>query len=549
VTRGARLAFLCAALAAGTSLLAQSPSASYSVSGTVVSATTGTPLDRAEVTLSTTGPDESQVADIFAAQDGSFRFDHLPQGTYSLQGSRRGYIMAGYQEHDGFFTGIVTGPGLDTSNLRLALWPTAVIFGTITDSSGEPVSGAQVHLFRKDQRSGEERIVNTQTEFTDDLGTYEFSRVRAGTFYLSVSAAPWYAIHPGPKTDDTGTPLPPDQQPPSPLDVAYSTTFYESATDSDSATPLTVKAGDHVEADFSLHAVPSVHIQIRMPSTDENRGIQMPQLMQDVFGNDEYQNASPFMTTTNSGTTVIDFSGIAPGHYFLRQWGPQGGGSHTAMLDLTSNQSVDFSSLATAGGADLTGRIAMASGEKLPARTVVTLIPTESGRGGQGQPLAEDGSFTLHALTPGEYDVQVGSRDAPISIVQMMATGAAVQGNRITIANQPVLLAATLARGATTVNGFARQSGRPASGVMIFLVPRNPALRDLYRRDQSNTDGSFTLNRVVPGDYTLVAIENGWTLEWARPEVMAPYLARGTRVQVTGARTLDLPAPIEAQPR
>jgi hypothetical protein len=74
-------------------------------------------------------------------------------------------------------------------------------------------------------------------------------------------------------------------------------------------------------------------------------------------------------------------------------------------------------------------------------------------------------------------------------------------------------------------------------------------LHDLYRRDQTNTDGSFRLDRVVPGDYTLVAIDNGWTLEWARPEVMAPYLARGARVRVPGQRTLELSVPVEVQPR
>jgi hypothetical protein len=131
----------------------------------------------------------------------------------------------------------------------------------------------------------------------------------------------------------------------------------------------------------------------------------------------------------------------------------------------------------------------------------------------------------------------------------MLASGAEAQGNRITVAGQPVLLAATLARGATTVTGYARQNNKRTGGVMILLVPRNPALHDLYRRDQTNTDGSFRLDRVVPGDYTLVAIDDGWTLEWARPEVMAPYLARGVHVRVASQRTIELPAPVEVQPR
>jgi hypothetical protein len=37
---------------------------------------------------------------------------------------------------------------------------------------------------------------------------------------------------------------------------------------------------------------------------------------------------------------------------------------------------------------------------------------------------------------------------------------------------------------------------------------------------------------VVPGNYTLLAIENGWDLQWLKPEVLKPYLARGEAVQV-----------------
>jgi len=523
--------------------------ASFSIAGTVVSATTGTPLDRAEITLFTSGTNGSQVADTLASEDGSFRFDHLQAGRYRLQGYRRGYIVAGYQEHEGYATGIVVGPHLDTSRLHLTLYPTAVIGGTVTSDTGEPIAGAQVRLFRQDQRSGEERVIGTQTEITDDNGTYEFSRVRAGTFYIAVSSSPWYAFHPRPATDESGDPLPPDQQPRSPLDVAYPTTYYPNGTDSDSATPITVNPGDHVEADFSLHAVPAIHIQIRLQPPSEGRGIPMPQLMQQVFNSDEYQPTNEFTVGTQGGGMVADLSGIAPGRYVLRQFGEPGEGNRSASVDLTTDQSLDFASNATAG-VEVSGKLAMASGGKFPGRARVSLVPAEGGQNREGERVAEDGTFALHSVPPGRYDVEVAAPDARLAVQQMMATGAEVSGNRLTIAGQPVTLAAILARGTTTINGYAKQNSKGLGGVMILLVPRSPhAGTDLYRRDQTNTDGSFTLNRVIPGDYTLVAIESGWTLEWARPEVMAPYLARGVRVTVTGQREMQLPAAVEVQPR
>ncbi len=67
---------------------------------------------------------------------------------------------------------------------------------------------------------------------------------------------------------------------------------------------------------------------------------------------------------------------------------------------------------------------------------------------------------------------------------------------------------------------------------MVVLVPKRAGDRGFYRRDQSDSDGSFVLRGVAPGEYTVVAIENGWDLEWARPEVMARYLAGGVTVEV-----------------
>jgi len=36
----------------------------------------------------------------------------------------------------------------------------------------------------------------------------------------------------------------------------------------------------------------------------------------------------------------------------------------------------------------------------------------------------------------------------------------------------------------------------------------------------------------VPGRYTLMAIEDGWDLEWADPSVLQKYIAGGESVQI-----------------
>jgi len=523
--------------------------AAYTIAGMVVSASGGTPLDRAEVSLTTPGPRGSPIAQTITSENGGFRFDRLQAGKYRLEVSRRGYITSAYQDHDGFATAIVTGPDLDTSGLRFELKPSAIIGGTVTDDAGEPVGGAQVRLFRREARTGESHIIGAGTDITDDTGVYEFARLRAGTYFIAVTTSPWYAFHPGAKTDDNGNPLPPDQQPRSPLDVAYPTTYYPNALDSDSAAPLTLNAGDHVQADFSLHAVPAIHVQVRVPTGGEGRGTPMPMLMQQIFSSEQNQQIGGMFSTVKNDVMTVDLGGVAPGHYVLRQFGQGGETPRTAGVDLTSDATVDFNAVAgLSGGVDVSGKLAMVAG-KLPERVTVQLTATGRDANIPGVRAGADGTFEFHSVAPGTYDLQVRATGSSLSVTQLAVSGGESQGNRITVAAEPVLIAASIASGSTTVTGYAKLDGKGVGGVMIVLVPRDPASHDLYRRDQSDTDGSFTLNRVVPGSYTLVAIQDGWTLEWARPEAIAPYLARGVRIQTSGQKTLEVPNAVEVQPR
>ena len=66
----------------------------------------------------------------------------------------------------------------------------------------------------------------------------------------------------------------------------------------------------------------------------------------------------------------------------------------------------------------------------------------------------------------------------------------------------------------------------------MLLVPQEfEQGSELFRRDQSDSDGTFTLI-AVPGRYTLVAIENGWDQEWANPAVLKTWLKSGEAVDV-----------------
>jgi hypothetical protein len=118
------------------------------------------------------------------------------------------------------------------------------------------------------------------------------------------------------------------------------------------------------------------------------------------------------------------------------------------------------------------------------------------------------------------------------------------------VGSEPIELMATVSDANATVNGVVKREGVPKAGVFVVLVPNDPkSERGNWQPNQSDSDGSFNFFHVAPGEYTVAAIEDGWTLDWSRPEVIAPYLARGVKVIVAkSAREANLNAAVEAQP-
>src|SRR5215475_10499688 len=109
----------------------------YRVSGTVVDATTGAPLSEAQVTI--TARDTQDAEGMLSDENGRFAFEDVPPGKYVLSAKRKGYLEQLYKQHQQFSTAIITGPGLNTENLRFVLRPGASISGVVIDEAGEPV--------------------------------------------------------------------------------------------------------------------------------------------------------------------------------------------------------------------------------------------------------------------------------------------------------------------------------------------------------------------------------------------------------------------------
>ncbi len=501
--------------------LVHAQSINYRIAGAIVNAADGSPVPHATVAVLSVA-DSHAVATAQSGPDGRFAFDHLPAAKYHLTASKRGFKLSFYDEHGDYSTSIVTGSrnpsNVDPADLVFRLAPGAVLRGVVTDDGGDPVERARVQLYRKPENGKAGAPEEAGVQFTDDAGGYEFSGLAAGTYFLAVTAEPWYAVRPAAKDQQTG---------PSALDTAYPVTYYDSTTDEASAAPIVLATGDRMQADISLHAVPALRIQI--PANADGKPVPLHRL---VFG---------------QAMDMEDQAGLAPGRYELTQGDPP----RVAVVDLPLGGQIDSSAGTPAVPVAVT--LQQVPGVTLPGNILLTLKPVDTDSGQiEQQAEINRGRFHFPAVPPGAWELHAEGPDVPLPIVALAVNGKPQAANRITIEDHPLSITVAIRPGSLRVEGFTRKDGKGFAGAMIVLAPRDPAqIGELARRDQSDSDRSFSLFNVVPGSYTVVAIEDGWALDWSNPEVISRYLASGVPVIVPegSSQSIKLSRPVPVQPR
>lgn len=526
---------------------AEDSGAGYRISGIVQSRTDAHPLSHARVQITDVrNPQKFQF--VITAEDGKFVFDHLPAGKYSLTGAKRGFISASYDQHEQFSTAIVTGAGVETENLALKLAPSAVITGRVLDEAGEPVRHAEVTLYSDNHQEGVDQILPARSAMTDDLGAYEMASLMPGTYFLSARATPWYAI----SSPSQAAPSEPDASGNSAitidrsLDVAYPVTYYSDATEADSAAPIPITGGERLQIDFHLNPVPALHLLLRLQG-DVKHGYSFPQFEQPTF------DGSTFIQPTGTGVVspgIMEVSGIPAGRYNIRLHG-QNASTQMNGVDLTKDgEEIDSSAAEPMGSVKVLVQI---SGDaSIPSKFMVGLR-SKGRRFAAVRPVDEKGQAELDQVPPGSYAIFVWGARKFYSVARMSADGAQVVGHTVTVtAGTAASVTLTLVPGNVEVQGVVKRDGKAFSGAMVVLVPKNPEGNlDLFRRDQSDLDGTFSLPEVVPGAYTVLAIENGWDLDWSEPGVIAAYAKHGRLIQVSDSngKSLNLAEAIELQPK
>ena len=567
----------------------------FVITGTVLNSRDNAPVRHCSISGHLVGTRQSASPDPKPAETdehGRFSLSLPAPGNWELTATARNIRSQPLDSHDGFFTGVILTPRSPSYDVTFKVIPDALLTGFVTDEAGEAVRDAQVLLFTADAtapQSDNPALQQRQRAQTDDRGHFEMEGLDPGRYMLQVQARPWYASAAITQRSNGATsPSPPDPS----LDVVYPSTWYPGVSDSSAAGILQAHAGDVLQADLRLLPQPSAHLlipsslqQIPQPVPGVEKtppSIQNPNLslllpdgtLQQVFGQ-----------ISRAPNGDLEISGLAPGTYQVSRAGSgPGASSRTSLVNVQSGSS------ATLNGIPAETSLTVAvDGRTNVGPSQIVLIDSSTGqsfspgqhpggnnrypgfqgqgqrpdgpasRGGQDMPRGRpgngsapefgsrgrsrtfgDGDAIIFQVPPGRYQVTVRNDSAAFVTGLVLSKGLAA-GRSVTIPAGEVHLLVHLASGFAAVKGIASFAEKPSVGAMILLVPAtlgDPASLTVVRRDQTNTDGSFSLENVIPGEYILLAIDHGWAVRWTDPAVLRPYLMQGTPLDLRTSKVV-----------
>ena len=464
-------------------------------------------------------------------------------GSWRVYASGHGYRQQAYDRHENFSTAVVLTPAAPTYDVIFKLEPDSEISGFVLDEAGEGVRNAHVSLF--DAASLEPDVAGgagpmRSSTVTDDRGHYEFAALAPGDYKVSVQAVPWYASSlQGRRLANisaTSDPL---------LDVIYPETWYPGVAEQRLAEALDLHDGEIRDAVFHLTPSPASHLRIPTPPAlpSGQRGQTFPEVER-VSAEGHHFTSSPIQIDAQG---QLDVGGLAPGLYRVTL---QSGGSTQTPTFIRvpggAEHTLDFT--AAIPVADVAVHIESDSDRE---RVQVSLTDVDTGlkfsSRGLGSPSrrrnmqgsASPGDHKLE-VPPGRYRV-VLSGDSDVYLARISVGKTPIVGRIVTLASGSTALNIKVARGRASVRGVVSVAGKPLTGAMVMLVPASfgeAGSITMLRRDQTNTDGSFLMETVIPGDYILLAIEDGWTVNWRDEATLQRYLLHGIPISLEASASL-----------
>jgi hypothetical protein len=459
----------------------------------------GGPVRKAKVLLGTQGnPKYQAVTDV----NGHYSIAGIAPGRYQLWVQRAGFLPSYFGAHAPNRPGksIALSAGENRRDVNFSLEPPGVITGHVYDQDGEPLTTAVI-LYREEWRDGHKRISQAGGANADDEGEYRLFGLPSGNYIVSTSLTPVRPASPVPTND------------------IYPVTFYPGTEDAARALSLKLAPGSEARnIDIRVHKTVSVNV----------RGILVAQnLTPELRVTISRRDGLPSNANNIMFPQVGQFAarGITPGSYILSARSP----TEYARMDVeVGTLDVEGIELRLSPLLEVAGTLKI-DGDEPPAGTMFSMSFVSSD---QGEPAANalvdtDRHFTAKSLTPGKWtldftaklpglflksphEIEIGPEGhGPIEVI-ISSRGASVQGAVQTSKDNPATVEA-------------------ATVLLISDAEKQPRV---LQHAVTGVDGAYTITRIPPGKYRLLALEDIETNSWENPDVAHSFDGKGIAIEL-----------------
>jgi hypothetical protein len=482
-------------------------SSGYPLEGVVINSITGEPIRNVLVQISVGMEHRSLLTGV----DGKFHFENAPQGKFAINVQKPGFFSE-RQLAGGIPDPVEVAP--NTPPVVLKLVPEGVIYGRITDASGEPVEETLVKAFYAEIVDGQRSMRQQFGTQTNSDGEFRIFELRPGTYYFNAGR--------------------------------FTSTFYPGVRNIEAAAPIPVGPGQQIRVDLQLQ--PSTFYQISGMVLGAPPGANVNV----SFGTSNLGAGSSSVFTVNKDGSFVH--AVAAGSYLVRASAPTSNGQLAASVFL--NVTSDIAGLRLVLGPTATipvkfdFELTRKATPELPATqpaASVRLIPRDSSFPNRnyfanvrldvppekrifGARDMEPGTYHVEIMPSGPWYAAAARRGSTDLLTQDLVVDSGGEGEPIEI---------TLRDDFGSVQGTVSLDGQPAPA-SVLLIPERAQERAITI--PLDAAGHFQMDSVPPGEYTAFAFDRTADLEYRNSEAMRQYAngAQFLRLRPGGEASVNL---------
>jgi hypothetical protein len=487
--------------------------------GRAVNEISGEPIHKGVVRLSVHGADPPRGIVGSTDAEGRFRFKHIAPGRYNLSAEKNGFVDTAY----GLILSLQAGD--DLKDITLKLEPEAAITGRVLDEDGDPVSGAEVTCWYRQNFLGEESVKACLPQAsTNSTGEFRLDGLLSSRYFLSAS-----------KNDDS-EPSSEEQLVDShgdPVELRDALTYYPGALDLSDASPIDIVSGEE-RGGIEIRLQRSRTYRISGKVALEGSATAEYEVIADPSRGGRSQSAKL------SANGLFKIRGLLPGPYKVLLVDPNKRTIGRAQVDVTDTDRADIV-LKPYRPSQVRAHVVLEGQHQTSLAGIAFLrmnpldITTNCA--------LEDGICAFHNVEPGKYILDI--RRSAHGYIKSVRSGSRMFSPRAIEVQEGDDLALDVVLSDTTgrIDGEVLagtnekqkdQSQQDWSSVEVTLVPIVGAdeLFDPPRTTDLDQYGHFSFPELQPGKYKLYAGQAIGMNRWSNPDFVREMQAKGTGVEV-----------------